>query len=73
MPEVNIQGETGFLCDLDDIDCMAENAVEILSNPKLHARMSQNARKRAELFNQDLVVNQYEDYYKEVSAELIEQ
>jgi N-acetyl-alpha-D-glucosaminyl L-malate synthase BshA len=71
LPEVNIQGETGFLCDLDDIDCMAENAVEILSNEKLHEQMSKNARKRAELFNQDLVVNQYEDYYRKVSEELV--
>jgi N-acetyl-alpha-D-glucosaminyl L-malate synthase BshA len=71
LPEVNVQGETGFLCDLDDIDCMAKNAVEILTNPELHDRMSKNARKRAELFNQDLVVNQYEDYYKAVSTDLV--
>ncbi|MEP0009573.1 MAG: N-acetyl-alpha-D-glucosaminyl L-malate synthase BshA, partial [Balneola sp.] len=56
---------------LDDIDCMADNAVEILTNPELHDRMSKNARKRAELFNQDLVVNQYEDYYKVVRSELL--
>ncbi len=72
LPEVNIHGETGFLCDLDDIGCMAENAVEILTNPELHARMSKAARKQAERFNQDLVVNEYESYYKEVSAELVE-
>lgn len=71
LPEVNIQGETGFLCDLDDIDCMAENAVEILTNSELHYRMSKNARKRAELFNQNLIVNQYEDYYKSVKDELL--
>jgi len=71
LPEVNVQGETGFLCDLDDIDCMAENAVEILTNPELHDRMSKNARKRAELFNQDLVVNQYEEYYKAVKNKLL--
>ena len=71
LPEVNIEGETGYLCVLDDIDCMAKNAVEILSNEELHERMSKNARKRAELFNQELVVTQYEDYYKEVSANLL--
>ncbi|WP_018127418.1 N-acetyl-alpha-D-glucosaminyl L-malate synthase BshA [Balneola vulgaris] len=72
LPEVNIQGETGFLCALDDIDCMAKHAVEILSNEKLHATMSKNARAQAERFNQDVVVNEYEQYYKEVSEQLQE-
>jgi len=71
LPEVNIQGETGFLCHLDDIDCMAENAVDILSNPELHERMSTNARKRAEMFNQELVVGHYEEYYKKISDQLL--
>lgn len=71
LPEVNIEGETGYLCVLDDIDCMATKAVEILSNPDLHAELSKNARKRAELFNQELVVTQYEDYYKEIRAKLL--
>ncbi len=72
LPEVNIQGETGYLCDLDDIDCMAKNAVEILTNPELHERMSKNARLNAEKYNQDVIVNQYEDFYLEVSAALAE-
>ncbi len=72
LPEVNIQGETGFLCALDDIDCMAKHAVEILSDEKLHATMSKNARAQAERFNQDVVVNEYEQYYKEVSEQLQE-
>ncbi len=70
LPEVNIQGETGFLCDLDDIDCMAENAFEILTNPDLHKRMSENARLNAEKFNQDVVVNQYEEFYLQISSAL---
>ena len=72
LPEVIIQGETGFLCALDDIDCMAKHAVEILSDEKLHATMSKNARAQAERFNQDVVVNEYEQYYKEVSEQLQE-
>lgn len=72
LPEVNIHGETGFICDLDDVDCMAKNAFEILTNETLHNEMSLNARKRAELFNQDYVVEQYEEFYKEVSEKLME-
>lgn len=72
LPEVNIEGETGYLCDLDDTDCMAEHAFNILTDQELHDRLSRNARKRAELFNQDLVVGQYEEFYKEVSEGLFE-
>ncbi len=69
LPEVNIEGETGYLCDLDDTECMAKHAVNILSNQGLHDELSANARKRAELFNQDLVVEMYESFYKEVSEQ----
>ncbi|RNC83328.1 MAG: N-acetyl-alpha-D-glucosaminyl L-malate synthase BshA [Balneola sp.] len=66
LPEVNVDGETGYLCDLDDTQCMADYAVNILTNPELHDTLSTNARKRAELFNQDLVVGMYESFYREV-------
>lgn len=70
LPEVNVHGETGYLCDLDDIDCMGKYAVEILSNEKLHKELSQNARKQAEQFEMDKIVTEYEDYYKEVKKNL---
>lgn len=73
LPEVNIEGETGYLCDLDDIECMAEHAVNILSDEKLYKRLSKNARKRAEKFNQDLVVQQYEEFYKKVMAGVLQE
>ncbi|HKK24377.1 MAG TPA: N-acetyl-alpha-D-glucosaminyl L-malate synthase BshA [Gracilimonas sp.] len=66
LPEVNIHGETGYLCDLDDTDCMAEYGVEILSDPELHERMSKNARKHAASFKQEEVVKQYENFYEKV-------
>lgn len=66
LPEVNIHGETGYLCDLDDTDCMAEYGVQILSDPDLHERMSKNARKHAASFKQEEVVKQYENFYEKV-------
>lgn len=72
LPEVNIEGETGYLCDLDNTDCMAEHAVRILTDEILFEKLSKNARKRAELFNQDLVVGHYEDFYKEVSQQVLQ-
>tara|TARA_R110000868_G_scaffold259361_10_gene517460 strand:- start:1567 stop:2712 length:1146 start_codon:yes stop_codon:yes gene_type:complete len=72
LPEVNIEGETGYLCDLDDNECMAKHAVNILSDQNLHNELSANARKRAELFNQDLIVGMYEDFYNEVSKKTLQ-
>lgn len=70
LPEVNIHGETGYLCDLDDIGCMGKYAVEILSNKELHKELSQNARKQAERFEMNKIVTEYEDYYKQIKEKL---
>lgn len=72
LPEVNVHGETGYLCDLDDVDCMADYGVRILSNPELHNTLATNARKRAERFNQDIIVEQYENYYEEVRQKMLQ-
>lgn len=70
LPEVNIHGETGYLCELGDIECMASHATEILTDEKLQGKMAKAARKRAELFEMDKIVTVYEGYYDEVKASL---
>jgi len=70
LPEVNIHGETGYLCELGDVECMGSCSLKILKDEKLHARMSDNARKRAEIFELDKVVGDYEAYYEKVKAGL---
>lgn len=72
LPEVNIHGETGYLCDLDDVECMAKHAVDILKDESHHEELSKNARKRAEQFEMSKVVTQYEDYYKKIMSEMRE-
>ncbi|SMO32226.1 N-acetyl-alpha-D-glucosaminyl L-malate synthase BshA [Fodinibius sediminis] len=73
LPEVNIHGETGYLCDLDDIKCMANYGVEILKNKDLHKQMSQNARKQAERFEMSKIVSKYEQYYESCKEQLQKQ
>lgn len=70
LPEVNIQGETGYLCELGDVEEMGKRATEILQDEKLHSRMAKAARKRAEMFELDKIVTLYEDYYKEIKETL---
>lgn len=73
LPEVNVHGETGYLCDLDDIDCMGEYAVKILSDDKLHKQMAQNARKQAQEFEMSKIITQYEEYYQQCKQEMHQQ
>ncbi|MBM7094625.1 N-acetyl-alpha-D-glucosaminyl L-malate synthase BshA [Bacillus sp. H-16] len=65
IPEVINDKESGFICDLGDIEQIARKAVEILSDDNLHASMSKEAKRRAEeIFHQDLIVAQYEEIYE---------
>jgi L-malate glycosyltransferase len=68
LPEVNIHGETGFLCELGDIECLGNCSTKILSDEDLHAKMAAGARKRAEFFEMDKVVTVYEEYYSEIKS-----
>jgi N-acetyl-alpha-D-glucosaminyl L-malate synthase BshA len=70
LPELNIHGETGFLCELGDVDSMADYAVRLLNDSKMKAEMSDNARKRAEKFELSKIVSQYEKYYQKVMENL---
>ncbi len=66
LPELNIHGETGYLCELGDTDTMGDYAISILRDEQLHRQLSENARKRAEVFELNLVVDRYEAYYHSV-------
>jgi len=63
LPELNIHGKTGFLCEVDDVDAMSEYAIQLLSNEVMHEEFSKNARARAEEFNIDKIILDYENYY----------
>ncbi|WP_236974510.1 N-acetyl-alpha-D-glucosaminyl L-malate synthase BshA [Membranihabitans maritimus] len=66
IPEVNIEGETGFLSNVGDIKDMAKNTLKILENPELHETFRNNAYKRAQEFDLNKILPQYESYYEEI-------
>lgn len=70
LPEVNIDGLTGYLCELGDVEHMGGCATKILTDEKLHAKMSKAARERAETFEMSVIVSDYEDYYEKVRSEM---
>ncbi len=68
LPEVVLDGETGYLVGVGDTRAMADRAVEILSGEN---RQRMGARGRAwavERFNTEIVIPQYERLYERVIA-----
>ncbi|HEX5002782.1 MAG TPA: N-acetyl-alpha-D-glucosaminyl L-malate synthase BshA [Bacteroidia bacterium] len=66
MPELNIQGVTGYLCNVGDTDCMALHAEMILSDAGKHAEFKKNAFEQAKKFDLQVIMPQYEQLYKNV-------
>lgn len=67
LPEVVVEGETGHLCHVGDVETMAARAIGLLGNPQMHKEFSENAvhRVRTE-FCAARVIPQYEDLYRRV-------
>ena len=67
LPELVEDGETGFLCPLNDVEAFTDRTRALLTDDALHDRMAQAARDRAvETFDIGHVVPMYEHYYEEV-------
>ncbi len=67
LPELNINGQTGFLSNVGDIDDMVEKAVIILDDANL-PRFKENALNRAKEFDLDNIVPKYINLYIDVLA-----
>jgi glycosyltransferase involved in cell wall biosynthesis len=69
LPEVIENGVTGFLCPMGASDMMADRGIELLLDAGLRSRITRSAATLVrERFCADVVVPQYEAYYREVLA-----
>lgn len=66
IPEVNINGVTGYTHDVGDIDAMVHSCLHILSDEKLYLSMKANALLQAERYSLDKILPLYEDYYQKI-------
>lgn len=66
LPELNVDGVTGFLQDIGDVDAMAEKAIYILEDDERLQTFKDNALARAKEFDLANILPIYEDYYVEV-------
>ena len=65
LPELNVQGVTGFLSDIGDVEDMTKNALHILKDENLPT-FKANALNRAKEFDITKILPKYEDLYNEV-------
>lgn len=65
LPELNIQGETGFLSPVGDIEDMTRKALFVLDKNNL-PRFRENALKRAKEFDLSRILPLYESHYQQV-------
>ena len=66
LPEVNLDGVTGYLSDVGDVEHMAANALRILENPETHRAFRERALARAKEFDIGNILPHYEAYYERV-------
>jgi len=64
LPEINIQGKTGFLADVGDVSSMGEFAVSILKNEEQLLKMKEAAFNHSLKFDISNIIPHYETIYK---------
>src|SRR2546428_3517984 len=66
LPEVVVNGETGYLAPPGAVDEMTERALAILRDGALHGRLGARAAARARRFSTERIVPHYETLYRGV-------
>ena len=69
LPEINIQGETGFLSNVGDVEDMAKHAIYILEDDERLQKFKDSAIAHAGKFDKDRIVPMYEQLYESVIKE----
>ena len=65
LPELNVDGQSGFICPVGDVEMMAKRALQILDERNLPT-FKAGALKRAKDFDVHNILPNYEEYYNEV-------
>ncbi|HET7615417.1 MAG TPA: N-acetyl-alpha-D-glucosaminyl L-malate synthase BshA, partial [Bacillales bacterium] len=66
IPEVIVDGETGYTCEVGDVEEMTRKALQILTDPGKHDWMSKKSVERVrKAFHSNRILQQYERIYYE--------
>ncbi|MBK8625025.1 MAG: N-acetyl-alpha-D-glucosaminyl L-malate synthase BshA [Saprospiraceae bacterium] len=66
IPEVNIDGVTGYMCEVGDVEGMAAKSIELLEDDVSLNKFRKNAFIQAKRFDISEILPQYEAYYHEI-------
>ena len=66
LPEVNIDGVTGFLSDVGDINKMSNDICYLIANSNLLNSFKSNALKHAKKFDLNNILPKYEEVYNKL-------
>ncbi|MBS1656752.1 MAG: N-acetyl-alpha-D-glucosaminyl L-malate synthase BshA [Bacteroidetes bacterium] len=66
IPEIVVNGQTGFMSNVGDIDSMAGNALMLLNNENMLNQFKNQAAEHARQFDLIKVLPKYEAYYEKV-------
>lgn len=65
LSEVNVEGKTGFLFDVGDINGMAKKSIELLKNDDLLEQFKTNSQNEARKFDLNQIVDRYIAIYQD--------
>jgi N-acetyl-alpha-D-glucosaminyl L-malate synthase BshA len=71
IPEVNIDGVSGFLSDVGDVQDMVKNAIHILTDEERLKTFKSNARREALKFDLHAIVPKYEAIYEDTLSKCL--
>ena len=63
LPEINMNGKTGYTAPVGDVQTMSDCAINLLSNDELLQEFRKNAKEQAMKFDLNNIVPQYEKLY----------
>lgn len=69
IPEVNIQGVTGFLAEIGNVEAMSNYTIKLLSDENLLSEMKKNAKEQAVKFDLKNILPVYEAMYERTLAD----
>lgn len=69
LPELNVNGVTGFMSEVGDIEAMASNAIHILSDENILQKFKQQSLSHARKFDIREILPLYENLYNRVISE----
>ena len=70
LPEVNVDGKTGYLSDVGDVNKMANDTIDLLKDTDKLNAFKNNALAHAKTFDLPNILPQYEAVYQELSCEM---